>query len=264
MKWLGGAATAVLLALVAPAHAGGFGLPNGPCLLFCDAKPAAAARATDAKPIAAPRDLHPTHAAADSAVEPKRASRPTPASKPSHFIHRPQPVIASAPRPIPTPPRPLPVAVASTPVAVPSMLAARSVANASELKPASASAAPSEEANSPAVAPNPNPVEHGSDPAIHLLAQAFSESPQQAPTSVASPAPPTPKTVPVASPPPVTVAMVEPAEPSSIVRVTANGLVFPWWPDSFPSRAALWIVAVGLIAAAAFGLVIASGKRLAA
>jgi len=274
MKLLVGAAVAVLFALVAPANAGGIGLPNGPCLLFCDQKPAPApsptAKSQEVKPVGAPRDLHPPRRvySAAAAVEQRRAWRPPHAGKPSGFAYRSQPAVASAPHPIPTPPRPLPVAAAApaatpTPAAVPPTAAAQSNASASELSSAIASVAPASDATPPSVAPDSRSVEHKSDPA-RLLTQAFSERPQQAPAPVSSPAPATPKAEAVAAPPPVTVAMVEPAPPSAFVQVTANGLVFPWWPASFPGRAAIWIVTLALIAATAFGLAIASNRRLAA
>jgi len=268
-----GAAAAVLFALVAPANAGGFGLPNGPCLLFCDPKPAPTpsptAKSLAAKPVGAPRDLHPPLRiySAAAAVEQKRAWRSPHASKPSGF--RPQSAVASAPHPVPTPPRPSPVAAAApaatpTPAPVAPTAAAQSAANASELNPANASVAQGFYATPPSVASDSRSVEQKSEPATRLLTQAFSERPQQAPTPLSSPAPATPKAEAAAAPPPVTVAMVEPAPPSAIVQVTANGLVFPWWPSSFPGRAAVWIVALALIAATAFGLAIASSRRLAA
>jgi hypothetical protein len=266
MRLLVGAA-GVLFALVAPAHAGGFGLPNIPCLLFCDSKPAPpAAHAAEAKPVAAPRELHPPHASAPPAVEPKRFARPAHASKPSRFVYRPQSAVASAARPNPAPPRPSPVAVVATatPVTSPTAAPTQSAASASELISANASAPSVSGATPTSVAPDPRFVDHGSDPAVRLLAQAFSESPQPAPAAVSSPAPPPPAAKAVAAAPASTFAMVEPAQPSAFVQVTANGLVFPWWPSSFPARAAVWIVTLALIAAAAFGVAIASGRRLAA
>jgi hypothetical protein len=272
MRLLVGAAAAVLFALIAPANAGGIGLPNGPCLLLCDPKPAPTpSPAAKSQPVGAPRDLHPPHRvySAVAAAERRRAWRAPHASKPSGFAYRPQPAVASAPHPIPTPPRPSVVAAAApdaapTPAAVGPPPTAQLAANASERSPALAGAATGSDVTRPSV--GPGAVGPGSDPATRLLAEAFSERPQPAPAPVPPPSPATtPKAEAVAAPPSVTtVAMVEPAPPSAFVEVTANGLVFPWWPSSFPARAAVWIISLAIVAAAAFGVAVASGRRLAA
>jgi hypothetical protein len=270
MRLLVGAAAAVLFALVAPANAGGIGLPNGPCLLLCDPKPAPTPSPTaKSQPVGAPRDLHPPHRvySAVAAAERRRAWRTPHVSKPSGFAYRPQPAVASAPKPVPTPPRPSLVAAAApaaTPAAAAPTAAAQSAAITTELSSANDSAAAGSDATRPSAAPDS--VERQPDPATRLLAEAFSERPQPTPAAVSPPLPATtPKAEAVAAPPPVTtVAMVEPAPPSAFVQVTANGLVFPWWPSSFPGRAAVWIITLALVAAAAFGVAIASGRRLAA
>ncbi len=267
MKRLVGAA-AMLFALAAPTTAGAFDLPKIPCVIFCDAKPtptpSPTAHAADAKPLAAPRELHPVRgpAAATPAVEPKRVWRPAHPNRPVSASSHPQPAVASAPHPVATPSRPAPVASAA-PVAAPTAVAAQSDPIARMLSSTDASVAPPSDPTPPSAAADSHPVEHAADPATRLLSEAFAEQPPPAPTPVPTPAPPPPKPTAVAAPPSATFAMVEPAQPSAFVQVTANGLVFPWWPSSFPGRAAVWIIVLAVVAAAAFGVAIASGRRVA-
>jgi hypothetical protein len=263
------AAAAAMFAFVSSAHPREMFTPNGPCFAFCDPAPtptpvpSPTVQATADKKPDEPRILHRQRHrfVAASGVGKVRFWRQVRAGRASAAYVRTRAALAAAPQTLVAAPHP----VVSTPPASPAAALAaptpQIAPSPSELKSAVAAASPVSN-GPPTVEPLAAPVEPGPDHAARLLAQAFSQQQQQAVTTAEPPkaSPPKPENPSASSP--RAAATVIPARSSGAVEVTPNGLHVTWWPENFPDRAAIWSGALLLVAASAFRIARASGRRL--